>query len=72
MEPQRPSGICLNWALPEQRTAFGRWMAELVLYTRQTYGLGLYDLPTWDYWQHFESGFSPKNAAELALGHDDD
>jgi hypothetical protein len=72
MEPHKPVALDLSWALPEQRIAFGKWLAELAIHARLHYGVGLYDLPTWDYWGHWESGYKPTTAAALALGiHDD-
>lgn len=46
---------------------FDTWMAMVNLYVEHLCGLGVDDIPDYNYWDNFDAGISPKVTAHEAL-----
>lgn len=50
-----------------QEISFEAWLKQVNRIVFQTCGLGVEDIPDYDYWSNWDAGVSPKETAEEAL-----
>lgn len=50
-----------------QEIAFEAWMQKVNRIVIQTCGLGVEDIPDYDYWNNWDAGVSPEETAQEAL-----